>query len=422
MLSLSLALVSPAWAEYAPPRVIEPDYQHYLELGRQAQLSDQQIQALLTEFENTLAEAYGTLGKQIGPVLDKDEPTASERDLVVASTGQAGEKIIAATRTLLAPFRFSDRELSELVPRYWYASRFDKLMVSILTPPRPVEMIDEVRMAPSVPFGYFMAGLSRRVGVYVDAHSDKLTLGKELRIAFPLFYFSSNGQDRDVPMREDVLRFLRNPAMRDVTEKLHDRKITQLRETVLQSSRGYDLDGVAAHFSTYGENDILEPQGRILIYDANIAYRGRKWTADWTRAYRNAIEIHEMMHSLHRSRRSGCATMTTTQAQELDEAQAQLSTLAVLAVERDPLAQVVASLNLSLVGSGQKELVHEGFYKPLMRKIVQRSSRDGAPVDIDHLDDPAKVPILMDATAEEMVETAHAGLVNLTEHVASICH
>ncbi|RFP19535.1 hypothetical protein D0T23_07145 [Duganella sp. BJB475] len=414
-------LIHPAWADHAPPAVLAPNYQHYLERGRQAKLSDQEIRALLADFESALAEAYGTLGRQIGPALDKDAPTDSDRELIVASTGQAGEKISAATRTFLAPFGLSDGEMTELVPKYWYLSRFRKLMVSILTPPRPMEMVDEVSMYESVPFGYFMAGVSRRVGVYMGSAADSRNVGKEMRVNFPMFYFNSNGIDRELPMREDVVRFLANPSMRDVTGKLHDAKITAFRETILQSSRRYDLDGVTPYYRTYGENDHWDEQGRILIYDANILHRAVRWPAGWTKAYRNAIEIHELMHTLHHRQRSACGAASALKAQALDEAQAQLSTLALLATERDPELPLILSLNLSLVGRAEQELVGDGFYTPLIHKILRRTAPNAAPADTAGWDGPAKIAVLADATAEDVAQQAHAALVEVAEREAIIC-
>ena len=420
-LLMLLLLALPAWADYAPPRMLQQEYQRYLERGQQATMSDPEIRALLAEFEAMLAQIYGTLGTQAGPALDKDTPTAAERDALADAAAQAGDKVAAATRKLLAPFGFSDSELTVLLPHYRHVNRLEKLLISALTPPKPTDLLDESTTYYSVPLNYFMAGLGRRVGVYIHGSADERIVGKELRISFPSFHVSSNGTDRDIPLRADIAGFLANPAMQDVTGKLYDPKITEFHETVLQSSNRYDLGGVAPYDSTYGENDIWESEGKILIYEANIQRRARKWRPEWTVAYRNAIEIHEMMHSLYRSQRAACSLKSATKAQALDESQAQIAALAVMAQSADPQTHLVLSMNMFLIGDGQQELVYDGFYKPLMRRILARTPSEGAPVDIDQLGIGGKVSILMEVTAKEIIETSHTALLNVIEREAAIC-
>jgi hypothetical protein len=436
--ALQMNTDQPRTMRYAPSYTVPTKYLRFMELGRQAQLSDQQIRELVADFEGGLKTTYGALGQQLLPVLDKEALTDNDRELISDRTRVAAEQIVDSTRKLLQPFQFSGNDLAELVPKYHYFDHATNVaMKGMLSAESlatlPAEILDErdnVLMPHSVPFAYFMAGLSRRVGIYMDIGSDKRLIGGSFLIDFPGYYFGRDGVSHDMPLRDDVQRFLTRESMRDVTNKLYDANVTAVSEVILPNISSYTLNGVATNYSTYGLNDSYEPAGKILIYEGNIGYRARTKPDEWRRNFQNSVEIHEIMHTLHRRRYQSCTVMAgrrpvvldsvSLSLQDLDEVQAQIATFAVLAEERHASLHTIVALGLTLYLGKQRELINNAFYNGLFQKISPGQFK--AVSDLDRLTQAAKVALLFDATPQDISDMARVALGKILEGEIQVCH
>lgn len=413
-----------------PVTIAEHDLKFFRK-GQQSALSDEEIRALVKDYRVALTEAYSAMSEELAPLLIK--PMLSDRDIArfSGSTSRAADRIAAATHKILRPFHFSSSEITELTSKYNYFDAATKASIQTVLGKDRVDLLDEIHMHQSLPFSYFMAGLSRRIGSYISANADERMVGGRLKVYFTIYRFDEDVTERETGLPSAIDRFLQLPEIKQITARLYDPSINAFHIVTAPSSIELSLDGVEPYYSRFGLNDTWEPTLKIILFEGNIRHRTRRFSAEWRDNFLKSVEVHEIMHALHRQRRQSCLAVPGTERKrvsfesesvnfyDLDEAQAQMATFAVLASENDPALNRVLALNLNL-SHGYK--IEEVFYKRMFErvKLRQRSQEAYARSEVvSELD--RQYGLLLDAEAREVFDEAVLMLKKIADSEAQIC-
>lgn len=413
-----------------PVTIAEHDLEFFRK-GQQSALSDEEIRALVKDYRVALTGAYSAMSEELAPLLIK--PTLSDHDIArfSASTSRAADRIAAATHEILRPFHFSSGEITELTSNYNYYDAATKASIQTVLGKDRVDLLDEIHMHQSLPFTYFMAGLSRRIGSYISANADERTVGGRLRVYFPIYHFEEQVTERETGLPSAIDRFLQLPEVQQITARLYDPSINAFHIVTAPSSIELSLDGVEPYYSRFGLNDTWEPTLKIVIFEGNIRHRTRRFPAEWRSNFLRSVEVHEIMHALHRHQRRLCLALpgserkrinfesTQVNFYELDEAQAQVAALAVLANDSDPALNSVLALNLNLSQGNQ---IEEIFYKRIFERVKLRKgpqvtrTKTGPVSELD-----LQYGLLLDAEAKEVFDEASLMLKKIADSEALLC-
>lgn len=397
--------------------------QRFLDKGRKIGLSDQQRSKLVIDFQTELTSIYGAVSKGISPYLKKRTVTDQEVTELTDMLMSATERIAQATRKVLQPFNLSNEEFRVLVPRFAYLDKGKSVNNrEVLMDDQP-DQLAAIHVTHPVPFDYLMAGLARKAGIYMSIRTDLFTIGNSLRVYFPAYNFELQTTEREIQIPGSVQRFISLPQV----SALYDKNINTFHLVSSQSSISFRFDRISPFHEMYGLNDELEAKQKIVIYEANIKHRTRRFPNEWAEQFRKSIEIHEIMHALYGRRREECLAKdgaTTKRANfesaslnlyDLDEAQAQIATFAVLAKDNDATLYIALLLNLSIYRGGQ-QAVNEAFYNGVLRRVSAKQ----APLPLQ-LDMDTKYKLLLDAQADDVFAEAMMMLKRLAEIDALIC-
>lgn len=476
-LAIDTQPVTPAEKEklqYPSLAMMPAKSRHFLQLGLNTKLSAQEIGTLLNTFERDLSEIYSQLGSVVSPLEKKTVLTDAESAMLTTSLRLAGARIITATQTALKPVGLSEAELSQLLPTFYYFSTETKLSIRKEYPDTNKDTRAEVIMPQPLPLLYFFAGFSRRADVYIDIKPDKRVIGNSFIVNFPAYYISRSGKEELAGMPDDLSRFLENPAFEDVVPTLYDLSIQKFQIVRLGKSAAYTLNGAEGNYDTYGMIDLLDGQDRIFLYEDNIRHRTRRLGEKWRQYLQNSVEIHELMHALRRTRQPVCADDIDKRvvALNLEEAQAEAASLAVLASERHQSLNYVLYIKRRTGWSNPPHLIYDDFYRGILTVVLQRrfitlraraassssfatsdipkffqlisSSVDSAKsttpgsislgalkigrkdagiiiADIDRLEAADRMELLFDVTPEDVLDEAHEALVRVVQLEKRLC-
>ncbi|EEF25413.1 conserved hypothetical protein, partial [Ricinus communis] len=341
---------TPSQLRFPPDRLVERSAQVQSMSPAVPALSDEEKLLVVREFEKDLADVYTRLARAISPALSKGQLSDDEKRSVITAVHSAGNEVTASVSRTLSRLNFSTLDIDNLAPQLRYFSKADKSQIRKLLADRGVDLSDELLMSQPPAFVHAMASLYRPLGIYIDAGIDARTIANAITVSFPVYYFNTVGDRSDAQIDPKIHAFLAAPMLRDVTSKLYDDKVDAVHMVHFKTSTMYSLNGVSGDYPMYGLNDALEQRGDVLIYDANIRHRTKRLPEKLKAEYMNSVEIHETLHSLHRERLQRCdqnkTTARTNKAsygtalRELDEAQAQVATLAVLAEAKAPSMNV----------------------------------------------------------------------------------
>jgi hypothetical protein len=428
-------------------------------------LSDEQKILVANDFERSLAEIYTGLARQLAPASAQLQLSDEEKDSVIAAVRSAGDELAMLISRTLVRLNFSSPDIEKLTPHLKFFSRDDKAQIRKLLADRDVDLSDELLMSQPPAFVYAMASIYRRLGIYIDSGIDARRIANQITINFPVYYFNTVGDHSDARIDPKIHAFLTAAVLRDVTGKLYDGKVDAVHMVHFKTSMMYSLNGVDSNYPMYGLNDALEQRGDVLIYDANIQHRTKRLPERLKAAYMNSVEIHETMHSLHRARLQLCnqgntapqikIAFYTTTLHDLDEAQAQVATLAVLAQAQAPSMNVILTLNQSLVPNERPTLLFDDFYKPIIEKTMARQragiksdqlaahqgnsdgdekflastahaqsmsgGSDAASPDVSAMSVETRSQILLTASDDDVLDVAHAALATIAKGEESFC-
>jgi PKD repeat protein len=338
------------------------DYSKAYNEGKNLDLSNEQIISLATLFQSEIALTYKNLGetrlaKRQGSKLTWTEYFHAFYDLKSAESGLRN-----AQMRLLKSSGLDEKNIQ----KYTINSYYNPVNLSVYVP---------------ISFRFFLAGLFRRVNLYISFNSLKVTkYGENFEVIFPEFDFSKESLVTQTQIPADVTNYFSTSPLNPSFQQLHDFSKIKLKEITLYDSTFYTIDGIANTSGFYGELDKMEAEPIIFINEKNILdIPILNEFPDLQAAAINNIRIHEISHYRYKykcKKNDGTKSFkmgdSSLSERELDEAQAITTSIGFFASKSREDLRFVLVQNYQLGRNKNYSLINETFFDALIIKNIEK--------------------------------------------------
>lgn len=335
-------------------------YRHYYEMGASAPASELVVVDSIKQFEVEISSIFERLGRNTEFSDTTKRFDNLDRIFLSYRLHSAATDISAAQKRLISKVGLRGIDLAPLLST-------------------PFIRLGSVEVFPRPGFSYLVAGLARRLGIYVRVDEEIRTFGANFRIAFPRYCFSSDVANSTSPVSKEIKVLLNHSmAKLDLLSEIYDGRIGDVNITTFEKSTGYDLAGRQETCPIYGEVESLSGQPGVVLFEESVSkFPVSKRHPYLLQTFRKSNQIHEEMHFI--SLRP-CRTLSSqiddpvqlSRDRQLSEAQASIGTLAVFAANNDEKLFFVLIDHLDLSGTGEYRRLFDLFYSPLFKSIVER--------------------------------------------------